>query len=116
MTLSPLILTAAGGSLGAMSRAILHRHLDTHFPWATFVVNALGSFLLGIIMAALANRAMLEGATIAVGFCGGFTTFSTFSFSTLKLFRTGHPGKAIVNIGLNLIACPVALWLGIVLG
>ncbi len=120
MIVTQTMLTAAGGAMGAVARAVLARHCDSHFPWATFLVNALGSMLLGFIIAHAAGDTggapSLNEELIAVGFCGGFTTFSAFSFQTLRLLHTGHSAKACANIVLNLVVCLGAFWLGLIAG
>lgn len=99
----PVMLLAVGGGAGTNARYWLGRFVarlqgEVEFPWATFGINVLGSVLLGFVSAAYLNHPdparrnwyLLLGA----GFCGGFTTFSTFSFETLKLIQIGRPWSA----------------------
>jgi len=94
--------------------------LPARFPWATLLVNVLGSLLIGWLMARLGP---IEGGTAAslrsllvAGFCGGFTTFSTFSWQTLEQMQKGQWGAAAANVLLSVSLCLVAVWLGFRLG
>lgn len=99
-----------GGGLGSVSRYALHllingRGIVSGFPWSTFTINILGSFLIGLFYA-LSARLNLSGETrlfLTVGLCGGFTTFSTFSNECLHLFRTGLYGTAALYIILSIM-------------
>ncbi len=90
------LLVALGGALGALGRYLLggwiQAALGPGFPWSTLLINALGSFLIGLVV-----RLSLEGALsgearlfLAMGLLGGFTTFSTFSYETLALLQDGE--------------------------
>ncbi|WP_372751112.1 fluoride efflux transporter CrcB [Labilibaculum sp.] len=92
--LRTILLVGIGGFLGSVSRLILgqglHRIFDTLFPIGTMMVNILGCFLIGLIYS-LAERNNLMGSDMrmfmAVGFCGGFTTFSSFAFDQINLLK-----------------------------
>ena len=108
------LYVAAGGGLGSVLRTWLGQVLRGGFPWSTFAVNLGGSFLIGVLFHCLGNEeddANLRFFLIA-GFCGGFTTFSTFSLDVLKLFRDGHPGLAAANVILSVICCLAAVFAG----
>jgi fluoride exporter len=86
------------------------------FPFGTLLVNVIGSFLLGLLLEnGLRSSALsLElRMGIAAGFLGGFTTFSTFSYETLRLLEKGSVLQASLNIGLNVGVCIVFVALGI---
>jgi len=95
-----VIYLALGGTAGTLCRyavgEILPRWTGTGFPWATFTVNVVGSFILGFVMRATQSGTSPEvRAMLTIGFCGAFTTFSTFGFETLALLREGQTGKAM---------------------
>jgi CrcB protein len=104
-----LLLVAAGAAVGAPLRYLIDKHLvhrllvgsstGTPFPWGTFTVNVIGSFLLGL-MTGTTNHTMT--LLIGVGFCGAFTTYSTFAAETTALATTGHRAKAALNAAANL--------------
>ena len=89
-----LILVFIGGGLGSSLRFIIGKYLNSDhlLPYGTFLVNIIGSLLLGMILGwALKTNSLTSPANIllGVGFCGGFTTFSTFSFENYSLIKTG---------------------------
>lgn len=94
----PCTLLVIGGGVGTNARYWLGawfvtRGLTAHFPWHTFLINVTGSFVLGVVGIACRNRPgwfLLLGT----GFCGGFTTFSTFSVETLGLIERNRPAAA----------------------
>ena len=113
-------LVAAGGALGTMARYFVSSAalpLSKHLPWGTLIVNVLGSFAIGFFgTLTLANGRFPWPEPwrmfVMVGFCGGFTTFSSFSLQTLDLLRGGAAGRACLNIGLSLALCLGAVALG----
>ena len=113
------IAIAAGGALGAVARfAMSHQVYQTFgrdFAWGTLSVNVVGSFLMGLIAVLLVDKLDLSNewrAFLMVGFLGAFTTFSTFSYETMQYIQIGEISKALVNIGLSVLICLVAVWLG----
>lgn len=117
-----LIYIAAGGALGAslrygVSMAAL-RLGGPGFPWGTLAVNVLGSFAAGFLWALLfetTGRSRLQ-AVFLIGMLGAFTTFSTFSLETLRLWDSGQAGWAIANVAANNIGALVAVAGGYLLG
>ena len=91
----PLVV-GVGGALGAIARYYatdwVRGVYGAEFPWGTLVVNVVGSLLLGFLFVWFEHRAPsnLSRELIAIGFLGSFTTFSTFSYETVALFRTGE--------------------------
>jgi CrcB protein len=85
-----------GGGIRSIARYLCQKWFSENhphpFPWGTFLVNLLGCFLIGIIYAASEKSAVLSPQTrllLITGFCGGFTTFSTFAFENMSLLRSG---------------------------
>lgn len=112
------VVFASGGGLGSVARHFLSRVVRTDFPFSTLIVNVLGSFLLGLIMSMMmTNEWPLGeyGTKLALGFCGGFTTFSSFAYQTLHLHSQRSQLQSAANILLNLVLCLIAFWLGSVL-
>lgn len=118
--LPALVWIALGGAVGSVARALVGLSLPARFPWATLLVNVLGSLLIGWLMARLGPMASPAGASLrnflVVGFCGGFTTFSTFSWQTLEQMQKGQWGAAVANVLLSVFLCLLAVWLGFLLG
>jgi fluoride exporter len=112
---------ALGGALGSVARygcsGFAARLLGVTFPYGTLFVNVTGSFIIGVLatLSLASDRALSSTdarAFLIVGVLGGFTTFSSFSYETLSLARTGNLAGAAVNIGLSLVLCLAAVWLG----
>jgi CrcB protein len=112
---------AIGGGLGAMARywcsgvaAVL---IGETFPWGTLIVNVLGSFIIGFFAIATGPGGRIHVSSAAsqfvmIGFCGGFTTFSSFSLQTLNLVSDGEWVRAGANIAGSMVCCLVAVWAG----
>ena len=109
------LLVGIGGALGSMARYAITL-LSSYFAIAseigTLTANALGSLLIGIIIALSKGDMYLLGA---VGFCGGFTTFSTFSSQALQLIQNGQRTMGIAYIIASLFVCILMTWAGIYL-
>lgn len=110
---------ALGGALGACSRYgisawIYDRHTSA-FPWGTFAVNVGGSFLFGVLFVLIYSLDTLKEPLrllLLVGFLGAFTTFSTFSFETIRLLESGQWGTALINVFSSTLVCLAGVWLG----
>ncbi len=112
------IFVSAGAAIGGALRygisTYIQKNISVIFPYGTLVVNILGSFLLGLIMFYLNEKELIGSEFrlfLTVGFCGGFTTFSTFSYETLNLFRDSEFGLAIYNVFLNVGLCLLGIYL-----
>lgn len=101
-------LVGTGGAIGAVLRYLVGEAVDVKgFPAATLIVNALGSLVLGLVtFGAVSNGPVL---LVAVGVCGSFTTYSSFSVGTVRLWESGERTLAAVNAVLNLVASLLAL-------
>jgi fluoride exporter len=114
-----ILLVALGAAVGAPLRFLVDKHMvgrllhsagsRTPLPWGTFTVNVLGSFLLGVLVG-VGNQTIT--LLVGVGFCGAFTTYSTFAAETTALAGSGHRGRAVLNVILNLGAGLLAAVLG----
>jgi CrcB protein len=120
--LLPYLLVGLGGFAGANARFVTARWVgslvDGRFPLGTFLINVSGSFLLGLLGAVIAQKALPNAdalrLALGVGFLGAFTTFSTFEYETHALFDDGVWLTALTNIFLSLFVGLVAVRFGIV--
>jgi fluoride exporter len=113
---------AAGGALGAPLRYEMGRAVHTapgSFPWATFWVNVSGSFVLGLVLAVLADRRPLTRYArpfLATGVLGAYTTFSTLAVESDLLAKDGHAAVALAYVALSLVAGVTAAFAGLRIG
>jgi CrcB protein len=95
---------AAGGIVGAPARFVVDQlvtaRTGSRFPWGTFVVNATGGFVLGLLAGLATHHHIgpVPSTVMGSGFCGAYTTFSTFSYESIYLLEEGTPGVALLNI------------------
>lgn len=113
-----LALVMLGAGLGApcrwwLDRLIQSRH-DSVFPWGTFSINVLGSLLLGFVLGVGSPNELV--LLLGTGFCGGFTTFSTFGFESVRLAAEGSGAVALLNAGASLSVGLLAAFAGWYLG
>lgn len=103
-----LVLVVIGGAMGAPLRYVadlaVQRWHGGRFPWGTLAVNVLGSLLLGVVLGlAASGAASAEVLTlVGTGFCGALTTYSTFSFETVRLIEDGAFAAALGNVVLSI--------------
>jgi len=115
-----LLLVFIGGGFGSALRYIIGKYLNNSegFPWGTFVTNILGSLLIGVILGlAVKNNTLSSNQTLllATGFCGGFTTFSTFAYENHELLKSGDfTSFAFYSIG-SFVVGFLAVFLGLYL-
>ncbi len=114
-------IVALGGALGSVGRYLmgpaLQRAFGATFPVGTLFVNVLGSLVLGFVM-----RLAVEGvsltpearAFVAIGFCGGFTTFSTFTYEAMRLLEDGEGWRAALYISASVLLSLAAAFIGLV--
>jgi CrcB protein len=110
------------GAFGCIARYLVsgwtYDLVGKDLPYGTLVVNLIGSFLLGLLMTTSLRSTLLTPELrmgLAVGFMGGFTTFSTFSFETMRLIEEGSLAAAGLNVLLNVMVCLTAAGFGIYL-
>lgn len=104
-----------GGGLGAVARHLLTLAVTHRYPLSTLLVNVLGCLVLGLTAGFLETPGGQAGAEVrqaVAGFCGGFTTFSTYVYQTLDLHRQETLLHAAANVLVSLLACLLALWVG----
>lgn len=116
-----VLAVLAGGMMGAPARYLVDRAIqvrrDTVFPWGTFAVNLAGSAVIGFLLGAQRHLGLSPFlfALLGTGLCGGLTTFSTFSYETLRLLEDGAVGEAGLNVFGSLVTGVVAAWVGYLL-
>lgn len=107
-------LVMIGAALGAPARWALDRQIQLRhsslFPWGTLTINVLGSLILGVLLAVAAPASLV--ALLGIGFCGGFTTFSTFSFEVVRMSQEAHGRLAATYAAMSLAAGMCAAFLG----
>lgn len=112
-----LLLVAIGAALGAPARYLTDRFIqsrhDSVFPWGTFTVNVAGSLLLGFLAGLPADATFT--ALVGTGFCGALTTYSTFSYETMRLAKTGNGFYALANAIGSVLAGLGAAYCGLLL-
>jgi fluoride exporter len=115
-----LPVIAAGGALGSLARwglATALPHRASELAWGTLLVNLVGSFLLGLLMALLLDvwsERRYARPFLGVGFLGGFTTFSTYELDARGLLASGQPGLALAYVAGSVVAALVAVTVGVI--
>jgi CrcB protein len=113
-----LFLIAIGGAIGSVARYSVGRAVQglsgNGFPMGTLVVNIVGCFLIGVFVRFLLNMQTSPElrALLVVGFCGGFTTFSTFSYETVGLIEAGDYARAASYVVASVMICILATFAG----
>lgn len=117
-----MLLAGAGGFLGTCCRYLTNKlylnYFNTSLPLATFTVNVLGCLLLGVILGLLNKSGIVSpkiNSFLIVGFCGGFTTFSTFSYETFTLGLNGEVLISLLYIAASIVLGLIAVWLGLLI-
>ena len=112
------LLVFLGAGLGGVTRYGISRWMMTpsaDFPWATLFINVTGSFLITFLIGWMHTKGMSiqRQDFVAAGFCGGFTTFSTFSVETLRMVESGHPQRAFAYVALSVVLGLLAALFGL---
>ena len=116
-----MALVGIGGGIGSVFRyltaVVVNKYFQPAFPWATFVANILGCLIIGLLLGFF-ERYHLANPDLkylfVTGFCGGYTTFSTFAVENMNLFNSGNSLTAFAYIAASIIIGLVAVWLGVV--
>jgi len=119
--LRTILLVGSGGFIGSVMRYFVQYYMEKNlistFPWGTLIANIAGSFLIGIVFA-LAEKGNLISTEwrifLAVGICGGFTTFSAFAYNNFTLINERDWSSVFLNVGGNLFLGILAVYLGII--
>lgn len=116
-----ILLVGSGGFLGSVLRYLLSKYIEStwlsSFPFGTFGVNIIGCLIIGLIYG-LSIKNIASGEIrllLATGFCGGFTTFSSFSYEFLTLLQDGQLWYAFLYSFCSLLAGLLAVWIGLTL-
>jgi CrcB protein len=120
--LKTILLVGTGGFIGSVMRYLvqvfIEKGLMSTFPYGTLIANVAGSFIIGMVFA-LAEKGSLLSAEwrifLAVGVCGGFTTFSSFAYNNFTMLKEGATGQFFWNVGGSLFLGILAVYLGIIL-
>jgi fluoride exporter len=109
-----------GGGLGSLVRFTLSKWVNvfhnSNFPFGTFTINIIACFVLGLVIGLADQKHLLTPASRlfwAVGFCGGFSTFSAFSSETVALFQQGQNSTMLLYIFLSVVVCMTATFGGL---
>lgn len=103
------LLVVVGAAVGASLRHLATRY-NSAFPWGTFVVNVVGSFALGLLTGVASSQVQL---LLGAGLCGALTTYSTFSYETLKLYESGAKTYTVLNVVGSVAVGLGAVWVGV---
>ena len=112
------LLVFLGAGLGGVARfslgTMIHQAAGPSFPWGTLIVNVSGSLLLGFLYMILQGNpsAPQWRAFLGIGFCGGYTTFSTFSYETMLMMHAGHWNRALLYALGSVTVCVLATTAG----
>jgi CrcB protein len=117
-----LLLIAFGGGIGSVLRyltsVLVQKYYASVFPLATLITNVLGCFIIGLLMGVFEKNQVVTSDLkwlFVTGFCGGYTTFSTFGYENISLFQNNNSVLAFLYIGGSIFMGLFAVWLGLIL-
>lgn len=115
-----LLLIGVGGGIGSVFRyltsVVVNRHFQTIFPWATLIANVLGCLIIGLLLGFIERHQLTNPGLkyfFITGFCGGYTTFSSFASENMSLFQSQNTGIAFLYIAASILTGLFAVWLGL---
>ncbi len=115
-----ILFIGIGGAIGSVLRyltsVMMSKYWANHFPLATFITNILGCFILGLLIGLLEKNNLANSNLkwfLVTGFCGGYTTFSTFGFENYSLFQSNNSILAFIYIAMSVLVGIFAVWLGL---
>lgn len=115
-----LLLVGLGGGIGSVFRyltsVVVNRHFQTIFPWATLIANVLGCLIIGLLLGFIERHQLTNPGLkyfFITGFCGGYTTFSSFASENMSLFQSQNTGIAFLYIAASILTGLFAVWLGL---
>lgn len=118
--LKNIVLVGLGGAIGSilryLSSVLVDRYCQSLFPWATWIINIAGCFIIGLLLGFLERQQLASPDVrllIVTGFCGGYTTFSTFAAENFNLLQGGQTGIALLYITTSVTIGILAVWLGL---
>lgn len=118
MTAANILMVAVGGAVGSAARYVLSGYIGSSFggvfPWGTFAVNVIGCLVIGLLTGCLSSVGLSPSLRLLLvtGFCGGFTTFSTFANESLMLMKTADAIYTLLYIGASVAAGLAAAYAG----
>lgn len=120
--LKTILYIAIGGAIGSVLRyltsVLVSKYWNNNFPIATFITNVLGCLIIGFLIGILEKNNLSNSNLkwfLVTGFCGGFTTFSTFGYENFNLFQAQNSAIAFLYIGTSIFLGIMAVWLGLFL-
>lgn len=109
-----ILLVAIGGAIGSVCRYLLSGINVASWPWGTFAVNILGSLFIGLLVG-LVSKGIVSPEIkllLVTGFCGGFTTFSTFANDSFSMMKAGDALQMALYLAASVVIGILAVWLG----
>ena len=113
-----LLLVFLGGGIGSVLRFLIGKQFtfdSFSFPWATFIVNLLGSFIIGTVFGYMLVKGKLSSdllVFLVAGFCGGFTTYSAFAYESISLLKAGQTNLFLSYVLSSVLVGFFCVWLG----